>query len=73
MAIRIEIHGVQHPYRLCMLCNDALGNNCITIEPGAKNSRDIFACNDDLGNLLKDFGDGIIRRIQEEREEHGTD
>lgn len=71
MPIRFEIHGVQHPFKLCMLCNDALGNNCLTLEPGRKTSREVFCCNDHLGDMLKDLGDSIIRQIEEERESNG--
>ena len=71
MAIRIEISGVQHPYELCMLCRDALGWNKITIEPGHPNQRDVFSCMEHLGDLLKDFGDAVIRRLEEEKDDGG--
>ena len=71
MAIRFELHGVQHPFKLCMVCSDALGNNCLTMEPGMKNSRQMFICNDHLPTVMHDLGESIIRRIEEEKE-NGT-
>jgi hypothetical protein len=71
VAIRIELSAVQHPYKLCMICNEALGWHQVTIEPGHPNQRTIFVCNDHLGRVLQDFGESVIRMLEKEREERG--
>lgn len=67
MALRLEITGVPHPFKLCMFCNDALGETKITIEPGHPSQRDIFSCHDHLGRLLHDFGEAVVTRLREEK------
>lgn len=67
MPLRIEIHRVEHPFSLCSLCNDSLGWNCVTFEPGAVNSRKAFACDEHLPEFLQQFGESIIRRVEEEK------
>lgn len=66
MPIRFELHSVQHPFKLCLMC-DQLGWTCVTLEPGRPNQREFFVCNEHLGQSLKDMGDRIIQKIVEEK------
>ena len=67
MAIKLELHRVEHPFKLCYNCNDALGWNCVTLEPGSPIQRQLFVCDEDLGNFFKEFGDSIITKFKEEK------
>ena len=71
MPLRLEIQGIKHPYKLCVICNDALGWNEVVFEPGAKNSRSVYVCHEHLGDILKDFGDTVARMIEQEKGEDG--
>lgn len=69
MALRLEISGVEHPFKLCMFCNDALGWTKITFEPGHPNQREVFVCHEHLGRMLSDFGEAVVTRLREEKGE----
>lgn len=68
MPIRIEFHHVQHPFKLCIECNDLLGSECITLDPGNPRSKQVFCCRECFGKVLRDLGEGIIRLIESEEE-----
>ncbi len=67
MPVRIEFHHVPHPFKLCFECNEKLGDNCITLDPGNPKMKQLFTCGDCFGNVLKQIGDSIIRMIDFEK------
>jgi hypothetical protein len=66
MPIRIEFEHIPHPFKLCLQCNDALGSECVTLDPGNPHMRKVYACRECFGGLLHELGDGIMRMIKEQ-------
>lgn len=67
MPIRLEFHHVPYPYKLCTSCNDALGTECITLDPGNPRMRQVFSCRECFGHLLKELGESLMRMSEEEK------
>lgn len=64
MPVRIEFNHVQHPFKLCTQCNENLGCECITLDPGNPRSKKVYSCRECFGQLLKELGEGLMRLIE---------
>jgi hypothetical protein len=65
LPIRIEFEHIPHPFKLCLQCNDALGSECVTLDPGNPKMRKVYACRECFGGLLHELGDGIMKMIED--------
>ena len=73
MPVRLEFHHLPHPYKLCIECNDALGSECITLDPGHPKSKQLFSCRECFGITLRNIGEGIMQMIKNQEEQEGAD
>lgn len=65
MPIRIEFEHILHPFKLCLQCNDALGSECVILDPGNPRMRKLYCCRECFGGLLHEFGDSLMRLTEE--------
>jgi hypothetical protein len=73
VPVRLEFHQIPHPFKLCIECNSALGDQVITLDPGHPKSRQLHCCRDCFGATLHQIGDGIMRMIENIEEQEKGD